>query len=99
MGHLVLEASRVHAALKAIHEDRRRDLSQFGLQSSSLFSSISSAPSSSSLQPFPLRSNEKLKTIVELTLILSTQANFEQSPLLQTLYVPGSPWLLTQLIK
>jgi hypothetical protein len=53
VGHLVLEASRVHAALKAIHEDRKRDLSQFGLQSSSLFSSISSASSSSSLQPLP----------------------------------------------
>jgi hypothetical protein len=48
---------------------------------------------------FPLRSNEKLKTIVELTLILSTQANVEQSPLLQTLYVPGRPWLLNKLIK
>jgi hypothetical protein len=54
VGHLVLEASRVHAALKAIHEERKRDLSQFGLQSSSLFSSIAPASSSSSsLQPLP----------------------------------------------
>jgi hypothetical protein len=60
MGHLVLEASRVHAALKAIHEDRRRDLSQFGLQSSSLFSSISPASTSSSLTP--LSSALKRKT-------------------------------------
>jgi hypothetical protein len=54
--HLVLEASRVHAALKAINKDRKRDLSQFGLPSSSLFASVSSAAprqdSSSSLKPF-----------------------------------------------
>jgi hypothetical protein len=60
VGQLVLEASRVHAAFKAIHEDRRRDLSQFGLQPSSLFSSISPASTSSSLQP--LSSALKRKT-------------------------------------
>jgi hypothetical protein len=55
VGHLVLEASRVHAALKAINKDRKRDLSQFGLPSSSLFASINPAAprqdSSSSLKP------------------------------------------------
>jgi hypothetical protein len=53
--NLVLEASRVHAALKAINKDRKLDLSRFGLQSSSLFASIGFIPtcqnSSSSLQP------------------------------------------------
>jgi hypothetical protein len=48
---------------------------------------------------YPLRSNENLKTIVELTLTLNTQAIVERNPLLQALSVPGSPWLLTQLIK
>ena len=47
----------------------------------------------------PLRSNENLKTIVELTLILSNQANVEQSPLPQALYVPGSLCLWTQMIN
>ena len=55
VGHLVLEASRVHAALKAINKDRRLDFSQFGLPSSSLLASVSSAAPrqelSSSLQP------------------------------------------------
>ena len=52
VGHLVLEASRVHAALKAIQDERRRDLSQFGLPTISLFSSIKPASSSStSSQP------------------------------------------------
>jgi hypothetical protein len=53
VGDLVLEASRVHAALKAIHKDRKHDFSQFGLESSSLFALGNLAPhqdlSSSSL--------------------------------------------------
>jgi hypothetical protein len=55
VGHLVLEASRVQAALVAINKDRKRDLSQFVLPSSSVFASVfSAAPrqaSSSSMQP------------------------------------------------
>jgi hypothetical protein len=43
LGHLVLEASRVHKALVAVNRDRKQDLSQFGLPSSSIFSSVSSA--------------------------------------------------------
>jgi hypothetical protein len=42
-GHLILEASRVQEALVAVNKDRKRDLSQFGLPSSSVFSSVSSA--------------------------------------------------------
>jgi hypothetical protein len=37
VGDLVLEDSRIYAAIKAINKDRKRDLSQFGLDSSSLF--------------------------------------------------------------
>ena len=36
---------------------------------------------------YPLRSNEKLKSIVKLTFILSTIANVQDNPLLQNLYV------------
>jgi hypothetical protein len=61
VGHLVLEASRVQAALVAINKDRKRDLSQFGLPSSSVFPSvISAAPRQISLMQ-PLTSALKRK--------------------------------------
>jgi hypothetical protein len=58
VGDLVLEASRVRAAIKAINKDRKRDLSQFGLDSSSLFAPGKLAPhqdSSSSSLPSALK--------------------------------------------
>jgi hypothetical protein len=64
VGHLVLEASRVHAALKAINKDRKLDHSQFGLPSSStsLFASVSSAaPRQDSLSSLQLLLTSALK--------------------------------------
>jgi len=58
IGDLVLEDAKIHAAIKAINKDRKRDLSQFGLDSSSLFAPGKSAPhqdSSSSSLPSALK--------------------------------------------
>jgi hypothetical protein len=47
----------------------------------------------------PLRSNENLKTIAALSIILGSQVIGVRSPLLQTFFVPGSQLFQTQLTK
>jgi hypothetical protein len=47
----------------------------------------------------PRRSNENLKTIAALSIILGSQVIVERSPLLQIFFVPGSQLLKTQLTK
>jgi hypothetical protein len=69
IGELVVEDARIHAAIKAINKDRQRDLSQFGLDSSSLFAPgklLLHQDSSSSSLPSALKRKAQDHRSVEL---------------------------------